>query len=75
MVHLEGDSSNALFGILEDWNKHLKAEKFELSTRHLDKISEVNILLPKLTKLDVDLSNKSGHDQSLKPLIFHNALG
>jgi len=30
MVHLEGETSNAIFEELADWNKHLKAENITL---------------------------------------------
>ena len=43
MVHLEGESSNALFDILEDWNKHLKAENFELPSQNPDKSTKAKI--------------------------------
>ena len=48
MVHLEGDSSNALFDILEDWNKHLKAENFELPSQNLNKSPKAKITPPKM---------------------------
>jgi len=32
MVRFEGETSNALFEVLEDWNTHLKAENIELSS-------------------------------------------
>jgi hypothetical protein len=30
MAHLDGETSNALFATLEDWNSYLKAEKIDL---------------------------------------------
>lgn len=30
MAHLDGETSNALFATLEDWNSYLTAEKFVL---------------------------------------------